>query len=230
MKRIAVIGVLAFACAGTLPAVRAGDIWVDAVNGDDGQSGASLGLAKKRITAAMAAATSGDVLRVVTGTYDVALGESFPLGIKHNVDIIGEEVDPEDWPRIGGDVNTEDSEVPALFEVLATDGPRTGIDIRNLYFLGEDNEGLDAPGALLVRVSTGYTAEVKFEENFCTRPFMHDSQNTGRATILIEGGWGAHGRHHPELPGNRAVPSGRHRGSQRDGHDRIPSGHHRHRG
>ncbi len=173
-----------------VPSASAGDIWVDAVNGSDGQSGASIGLAKKTITGAMAAANSGDVLRVVTGTYDVALGESFPVPIKHNVDIIGAEVNPEDWPRIGGDVNTADSSVEALFEVQATAGSKTGIDIRNLFFIGENSEDRDAPSSLIVRVSSGYTAEVKFEENVCTRPFMSDAENDDRSTILIEGGWG----------------------------------------
>jgi len=170
--------------------LSAADIWVSGT-GDDLTGDGSFGAPFRTIKRAMIPATSGDTIKVLSGDYNVAAGEDFPLDIKSNVDIIGQEADEEDWPRIGGDVNVESSDVEALFRVPVTVSSRTDMDVKNLWFVGEDSAGEDGPSALLVRVSGGYTARLNFEDNYCERPEMNDDdEDNNRPTISIEGGRG----------------------------------------
>ncbi|MGQ0553399.1 MAG: DUF1565 domain-containing protein [Planctomycetota bacterium] len=173
------------------PAAWAADIWV-AGTGTDGISGdGSFGAPYRTISWAMSNASPGDVIKVKTGDYDVNAGESFPITVKSGVDILGQEVAEIDWPRIGGDANVSSSTTAhSLFFVDATGGTHAETNISNLYFLGEDSSGKDAPSALKVLVRDGNTAVVNFEDNVCERPQMNDGGNPDRATILLDGGHG----------------------------------------
>ena len=167
------------------------DIWVAGAGVGSNSTGDGSSTAPYRtITWAMLQASSGDVIKVKTGTYDTNAGEVFPIDIKHNVDIIGQEASQANWPRIGGDVNVSNSSVEALIRTQAIGSSRTGIDVKKLYFLGEYNSGKDAPSAFVVRVSAGGTAIVNFENNYCERPGMDDSGNADRATVAIDAGYG----------------------------------------
>ena len=173
----------------TLP-LNAIDIWVSGI-GDDTFGNGSVGSPYRTIKQAMQSAGGGDTIKVLTGDYNIAAGEVFPIDIKNNVDILGQEEDRQDWPRIGGDVNTGSSSIEALFRVPVTASSRTGIDVKNLWFVGDDHSGQDAPSAFLVRVSGGYSATVNFEDNHCERPAMKDGVAANdRPTVLVEGGWG----------------------------------------
>jgi hypothetical protein len=88
-------------------------------------------------------------------------------------------------------VNVSSSSVEALLRVQATAANRTGIDVRKFYFVGEDYSGRDGPSAFVVRVSGGYTGRVTFEDNICERSAMNSSGSSGRATVMVETGYGA---------------------------------------
>jgi hypothetical protein len=186
LTRVASVFVVGTALAG--PAF-ATDIWVSGT-GSNGNPG-TASLPYRTITWAMFNANGGDTIKVKSGVYDVNAGESFPIDIKHNVDIIGQETSVANWPLIGGDVNVSSSSVEALLRVQATGANRTGIDVKKLYFVGEDYSGKDAPSAFLVRVTAGYSATVTFEDNFCERSAMNDSGSADRATVLVEPGYGS---------------------------------------
>jgi hypothetical protein len=68
----------------------AADIWV-AGTGSDSFGTGSQSQPYRTITKAMFVATGGDTIKVKSGVYDVSAGESFPIDIKHNVDVIGQE-------------------------------------------------------------------------------------------------------------------------------------------
>lgn len=63
-------------------------LYVDAVNGSNGNDG-SYDRPYKTITRAITAAGVGDTIRVRAGTYDAALGESFPIRPGFGVTIVG---------------------------------------------------------------------------------------------------------------------------------------------
>lgn len=182
------VSVLVFGAALAGPAF-ATDIWVSGT-GSNGSGTGSSSQPYRTISYAMTWATGGDTIKVKSGTYDVSAGESFPIDIKHNVDVIGQETDVGSRPLIGGDVNVSSSSVEALLRVQATTANRTGIDVRKLYFVGEDYSGRDGPSAFVVRVNSGYLARVVFENNICGRSEMNDSGNTDRPTVMIEPGYG----------------------------------------
>jgi hypothetical protein len=64
---------------------RAGDYYVDAVNGNNANSGATPAQAWRTITRALSALPTtlgpAEVIHVAPGTYDSALGESFPMNL-----------------------------------------------------------------------------------------------------------------------------------------------------
>lgn len=182
------VGALVFGTVLAGPAF-ATDIWVSGTGSNNNPGTSSLPY--RTITWAMFNATGGDTIKVKSGVYDVNAGETFPIDIKNNVDIIGQEANVANWPLIGGDVNVSSSSVEALLRVQATALNRTGIDVKKLYFVGEDYSGKDGPSAFVVRVSSSHTATVTFEDNICERSAMNDSGSTDRATVLVEAGYGA---------------------------------------
>ena len=171
-------------CAGL---ANATDIWVSGT-GDDIQGDGSSGSPFRTITTAMQAANANDTIKVLTGTYTVAVGESFPISIKPGVDILGQETEQVDWPRIGGDV--ADSSVRALFEVVgdASNGDRTGIILRKLRFEDEDSTGEDAPSAVYLENADGRDAEATLDNCLIERGEMNDTGNDNRASIVVVGG------------------------------------------
>lgn len=181
------LSALVFGAALADPAF-ATDIWVSGTGDNSNQGTESQPY--RTITWAMLNASTGDTIKVKSGVYDVDAGEVLPIDIKHNVDVLGQETDVEDWPRIGGDVNVSSSSVEALLRVQATTANRTGIDVRKLYFVGEDYSGKDGPSAFVVRVNSGKLGRVTFENNICERSAMNASGNAGRPTVLVEPGYG----------------------------------------
>jgi hypothetical protein len=166
--------------------IHAGTVWVDAMSGSNDNTGATLLLAKQTISGelgAMQAAAAGDTIKVMAGSYDVGLGEVFPIDLKHNVDIVGQETLQQDWPRIGGDV--VNSTVPALFRCTADTvrGNIRFVEIQKLSFEAEDSAGEDAPSALLVEVSDGKIADVTIQNCVIRRSAMNDSGHADRASV-----------------------------------------------
>ncbi len=139
---------LAMVCSQGLAA----DLWVSGT-GDDVTGDGTSGNPYRTLSFAMSAASSNDTINVLSGDYGVADGEVFPIVIKAGVDILGQEADEEDLPRIGGDI--EDGSVRALFEVVAASADRVDILISGLRFVGEDTENEDAPSALYVENRDG---------------------------------------------------------------------------
>ncbi|MBU1628225.1 DUF1565 domain-containing protein [bacterium] len=93
MKQIASITTIALLVL-TLNVISfAGDYYVDAVNGDNGNSGTSADDAWKTITNALSTVSGSEeepaIIHVNAGTYNMALGEVFPIEMKSNVQIIG---------------------------------------------------------------------------------------------------------------------------------------------
>ncbi len=70
--------------------IIAADYYVDAVSGDDANSGSETS-PFKTIGKALSVVVSGNLIQVQPGTYDVANGESFPLTIPDGVGLRGDE-------------------------------------------------------------------------------------------------------------------------------------------
>lgn len=66
------------------------DHYVDAVSGSDSNAGTDQA-PFKTISHALSVAVAGDSIKVAPGTYDAALGESFPIQIPDSVALIGDE-------------------------------------------------------------------------------------------------------------------------------------------
>lgn len=66
-----------------------GVYYVDAVNGNDATGDGSQARPWRTITYALSRVSSGDTIRVLTGTYNIALGEAFPLNLPPGVSLIG---------------------------------------------------------------------------------------------------------------------------------------------
>ena len=171
-------------------AASAGDIWVagDGVGSDASGTG-SPSLPYRTITFAMTQASAGDVIRVKTGDFDVDAGETFPILVKDQVSIIGQEASEQDYPRLGGDVTSTSAE--ALIVIDGTAGNRQYISIENLRFLGQDDEDFDSPSALMIICDPNSGLQFcSFTNNICERGEMNDSTSTDRPTILIDGSGG----------------------------------------
>jgi len=87
-------GLVLFLLSGavTVPEVWAATYYVNAATGDNGRSPAmaqSSSTPWKTLTKALANVASGDDVQVASGTYDAALGESYPLELKSGVAIEG---------------------------------------------------------------------------------------------------------------------------------------------
>ena len=84
------LGLLIFilAVGSPLNLLMATDYFVNATTGDDGNDGSSAtdeggGVGPfQTISAAIAVAMDGDTVHIAAGTYDTALGESFPLDLR----------------------------------------------------------------------------------------------------------------------------------------------------
>lgn len=166
--------------------VQGADIWVSG-SGSDGGLG-TPGSPYRTISKAMNTAEPNDVIKVLTGTYDVSVGEVFPIPVKSGVDIRGQETSPASWPRIGGDV--ADSGVDGLFEVDATTADRGRIEFYRLWFVGEDSTGEDAPSAVAVAVAGDHSAIVLVDDCHVERSEMNDSSHGDRAALNFVIGWG----------------------------------------
>ncbi len=170
--------------------VRAADIWVD----DDGDNGGTGSFTQpyKTITWVLAnnLAAAGDVIKLKAGTYDEALGESFPLGLPDQVDLVGTEFDTNGVPlaRIGGDVDSS-SDVALVF-VDASEVRRVGILIEGITFVGQDTSGIDAPSAVKAVARNGHDANVTVESCVVERSEMHDGGVADRAAMLFDLGYG----------------------------------------
>ncbi|MFA4967388.1 MAG: DUF1565 domain-containing protein, partial [Candidatus Margulisiibacteriota bacterium] len=78
-KKIIIFGLLIFFLFGS--ACAATDYYVDASAPDNSGDGLTAGTAWKTLTYAAATSAVGDTIHVVSGTYNAALGESFPITI-----------------------------------------------------------------------------------------------------------------------------------------------------
>ncbi len=183
---------LTLALAPTLspPAPSSTTVWVDSASGDNSNSGLSEGAAVETITVGVfkALALSGDVVvRVKPGTYDKALGESFPIEIgESDITIIGHESDPEDWPVLGGDVDS--SSVEALIRIVVSTTELQDITFERLRFAGENSAGKDAPSAISVTSDLiSSTGLIRSGASHCVfeRSEMNASGAAGRATIFV---------------------------------------------
>ena len=182
--RVGLVGLLLV--AGLIGSAQATDIWVAGENvGDDLNGDGSSGSPYRTITKAMIVANTGDVIKVLTGDYDVVANESFPITIKEGVDILGQESSEGSYPRIGGDLLAESAPADALFVIDATTADRGGIEIKKLRFLGEDVASVDSAVALIVTTADGNTVSLAFEHNICERPYLNSSGSAGYATVDI---------------------------------------------
>lgn len=78
-----------FALVASMGIASAADWYVDAVNGDDANSGTSPLDAWRTISHAIASSSGTDTVHVARGVYDTALGEVFPLAIENRRAIVG---------------------------------------------------------------------------------------------------------------------------------------------
>ncbi|MGQ0553872.1 MAG: DUF1565 domain-containing protein [Planctomycetota bacterium] len=134
---------------------------------------------------------SGDEIVVLPGTYNTALGESWPLVIPSGVRVRA--YDDGDKPRVGGDAHADppDSGSYGLVFIDATSASHDGTIIENLRFLAEDEEEFDPPAAVLVRVDSGNAAtDCSIESCDFERSEMNDGESADQPSVLLEVGDG----------------------------------------
>lgn len=174
-------------------------IFVDAALGNDGSFDPTdpetpYATISRAVEDANSNLTTAYIIKVVEGDYTQAhettfAGGGYPMAIVNpSTRMEGASADPEDFPRIGGDV--DDSDVRALFDVIATSttGDLTDIRFENLHFVGEDSENEDAPGALYVENVDNAVAKVTLVYCRIDRSVMNASGSDGRPSILMVGG------------------------------------------
>ena len=179
---------IVFGCFVT-PLWALGDIYVKMSSGSDATGTGSSTNPYKTIWKALQVASGGDVIRVKGGTasadyYTKVNGETFPLPLKHNVDIIGDETDTAAWPRVGGDI--ANSTVKGVFECNAnsTNGDIQFAMIQKVVFAGENTSGKDAPSAVYIGVSNQKTAEVSIQTCTIEKSEMNDASQPDKPTVL----------------------------------------------
>jgi hypothetical protein len=165
---------------GLLFLVPMSDIWVDAIGGSPTGDGASPSTAFQLITQGINAASSGDVIKVKKGVYDVAWGETFPLSPGDGVTLLGVDSGEslEDFARIGGDISDPDVSALLLLE------DRSGVTVQGFVFLGQDEENFDSPSAAQI---IGDSDDCAIVGNICERGEMNDATHADRATIVLGG-------------------------------------------
>jgi hypothetical protein len=183
-----VLATALLSAAMVMPA-EATDRWVSGT-GDDTLGNGSSGNPFRTISMAMNVASNGDVIKVLTGDYDVNAGESFPIPVKDGVDVLGQESALLDYPRIGGDVG--DSLTRSFLEIVANtaDGQREGIIVRKLRFVGESIALEDAPSAVYAENAEGYCVDVTLDACIIERGAMNDSGQADRASVVGVAGAG----------------------------------------
>lgn len=121
MRRIARLSALALLAASA--SVRANDYWVSAVIGSNASGSGTQASPWRTITYALSqGVTAGDVLHVLCGLYDAALGETFPISIPAGAALRGQE---------GAYVTILDAGTAADVIDLASDVTVSGFTIRN---------------------------------------------------------------------------------------------------
>jgi hypothetical protein len=174
-------------------------IWVDAALGNDGSFDPTdpetpYATISRSIVTANGNLTTAYIIKVVDGDYTQShettfAGGGYPMAIVNpHVRMEGASSDPEEFPRIGGDI--DDSDVRALFEVIATPttGDLTDIRFENLHFVGENSAGKDAPGTVYVENVDNAVAKVTLVYCRIDRSVMNASGSDGRPSILMVGG------------------------------------------
>lgn len=190
MKAEGFVPVTMLILAGLVCSAQAEDIWVSE-SGIDAFGDGSSGSPYRTISKAMNEANSGDTIKVLTGDYDVAAGESFPILLKDGVSVLGQETVLANYPRVGGDLIDNGAittgEQNALLVVDVSTADKSGIAVSKLHFLGEDETGEDSPVALRVLASDDWLlSEFTFSDNVCDRPPQNESGNAGSATLHFE--------------------------------------------
>ena len=66
------------------------NIYVDAANGSNANAGNTPNAAYQTITYALSKATTGQTIKVLPGTYNSSIGESFPLNVPEGVCVVGD--------------------------------------------------------------------------------------------------------------------------------------------
>lgn len=121
------------------------DIIVSASSGNDSLAD-GVTCAYKTITAALAAATSGNTVWAAPGTYDTALGEVFPIIIPASVSLIGDEAN-----KGNGTVTTEILGNGLLYTgVEATIEPLANATVAG-FILTANTAGANAEATVIVR-------------------------------------------------------------------------------
>ncbi|MGQ0553340.1 MAG: right-handed parallel beta-helix repeat-containing protein [Planctomycetota bacterium] len=175
-------------------------IWVSQVSGSDGSfDPTDPDFPYATISKAVELANDEGtvfIIKVVEGDYTQAheagggaTAPGYPITITNSsVRIEGSSANPEDFPRLGGDV--DNSSLRALFEVVATTGTGDLVNVRleNLDFPGEDSAAKDAPCAVYVENVDSAKAKVVLANCKLARSAMNASGADGRPNILAVAG------------------------------------------
>ena len=178
----------------TRSTLAVGDVFVKMNGGVDQFGGGGPSTPFKTIWFALSQANTGDVIKVQGGLtsqdyYTKANGETFPLPLRHDVDIIDDETSDARWPRIGGDI--ANSSVKGVFECIAnsTTGSIQAVSIEKLILAGENTATKDAPSAVYVESSGGNVADVTVSNCLIERSEMNDSNAIDKPAIRGIGGY-----------------------------------------
>lgn len=161
--------------------------WVDD-GGLDSNNGLSSSAAWEHIYYAADHVSSGDTIKVMPGTYNVAGNqEVFSIDLPSGVILQGSETAQSSWPRIGGDANS--TTIKEVFLIDATTANVSDVQLQRLYFVGENSSGKDAPASVRLKVDGGkYIIRSGIQNCYFERSEMNASGANGRPCISLEFG------------------------------------------
>ena len=170
---------------------------------DNSHSGPFLGTSANpyaKLSDGVSNSSPGDTIYIYKGDKDYNVtdnGESFPFVIPAGLTLIGQETTVEQYPRIGGDVNSSDSLVKAVFSLDASTYDRNGITLQKVRIVAEDYTLEAAPSAILIQTAAGKTANSCVIDNVIIERLAQNCfgnpEVDGRAPILVHAGWGSVG-------------------------------------
>jgi len=178
----------------------AADYHVDAVNGDDGNTGSVAEEAWKTITHAIENAEAGEedpaVIYIASATYNMELGETFPITLRDNMQLMGTDPEITIIDGAGGGISViicagVQNVVIKGLKVIGGEGFQIpdigtgggGIFIESATILVEDcifsNNSANYGGGLMILKSTGDIVNCIVENNYTVPPTESGSGGLG---------------------------------------------------
>ncbi len=194
---VLVVGAVAVVLSGPARAMQTTTIWVDDSGSDSSGTGAETNpyktINKGSHEASLLSGTK--IIKVRPGTYDWSHESSyvdppFPISLPTSTRVeASDSTNQSTWPKVGGGVPT--SSTQSLIVIDAQSAGRTVMQLKNIYFEGEDDSGQDGPSAVKAISRSGYSLSLDIDTCYFERQAQRDGSSTDRPTILLDASYGA---------------------------------------